>query len=1282
MGESAKVSTKKPEVKSKESAPKTQEAECPRSMNSHYDRMLFLQKSIGNQAVQRLFKSGRIQARLQTSRPGDAHEREADRLAEQVMQMAEPQVQRQAEEEEKEPIQTKPVAGQITPLVQRQQEEEKEPLQPSSESATPLVRRQEEEEETLQAKDGPSQSSDVPSDVVTHIDSARGGGQPLPESARAHFEPRFGRDLSQVRVHSDSRAATTSRRLDARALTHGRDIFFGAGKYQPETTSGKYLLAHELTHVVQQGKAPASTSSDLTRPASRLSTDSVNRVQRQPEAPGPATKAPAKPTDEVAPGVMELKNKAQVEPNDSIATWLSARESKRGKANVRFGKIAEGTIEVERSGDKYRLKKKQAIPLSHPIFSRIGKAGSPLTPSLVLYTQNDKIFGYVGLGASAKNRSALVAQLQKAPDIVGLAGFDFGKRLPITNKLEGGKLRLGLAGVPITLGGVFTGSITLEADDEEITNFEGSANVNVSRLASVKMEMNRSEDGLVTGKVAANVQLPKNFTGSVDVLWDGQAITGEGTVGYQGEKLSGELTLKVMEAAEAQKLETTKKAPPKEGSAAPAPGKTPGKRGKQKLVVFGEGNLTFSFTDWLNGTAHVIVDPKGFVTIIGKIAPQKEFELFPQKDYNKKLFKLEARASYGIPVVGNIFIFANIGMDAFAKLGPAKFYKMVVEGTYSTDPDKCKDFSIQGSLNISAAAGLRLRGEAGAGLEILGHDIKAGAGINAIAGIRGYAEATPKIGYREKPAAEGVDKKGEFFIRGDLEIAAQPFLGLNGDLFVEIDAPWWSPCPDKRWTWPLGGKEWPIGGSFGAKASVDYVFGSAQAPAIELQPVDFSADKFLTDLYSDKAKSGGGKGKEKPGKWKEKNTKDAAPPKAAAKGDAKVGKPPELPPAKPKVKPGGPKRAVKPAPPNARTAEGKTVKELEKEAAKKGRKPEAKSPKKGTVKEEGTESGKRIEKGTISDFRVEESFSMAGEGHKLLATQTKGKFKVTVATNPKDLKTALRNSLKELDQSSRSGKEKREYSTLLQQFLSAANDIVHEVENERNEIEKGVKYDRKSVERALEQEVRRKLAKLANQLEPFAKDAGIKSLDDFYAAPPSERYIPGHPNQTEVGTFIRKRLYDILGWSTIRAQVVSDEEQRVKDRVKKVQEDGDQNAWTHLEKTGLVEPNASIENYDPEDVRYAVDHKEPIAKRWSERGGRNSSDDVRHRQMSERKNLQLVTLKWNSLKGSEAEGKRAAYTPHVGLGFMSQYADGGIRGALEIHGQPFVDASGEPIKKK
>ena len=78
------------------------------------------------------------------------------------------------------------------------------------------------------------------------------GGESLSQSTRAFFEPRLGQDFSDVRVHSDAAAADSARSLNALAFTAGRDIVFGAGQYAPDSPDGRRLLAHELTHVVQQ----------------------------------------------------------------------------------------------------------------------------------------------------------------------------------------------------------------------------------------------------------------------------------------------------------------------------------------------------------------------------------------------------------------------------------------------------------------------------------------------------------------------------------------------------------------------------------------------------------------------------------------------------------------------------------------------------------------------------------------------------------------------------------------------------------------------------------------------------------------------------------------------------------------------------------------------------------------------------------------------------------------------------------------------------------------------
>ncbi|RLB60373.1 MAG: hypothetical protein DRG80_05420 [Deltaproteobacteria bacterium] len=68
------------------------------------------------------------------------------------------------------------------------------------------------------------------------------------------MEERFGVDFSNVRIHADSEAACMARVLNAEAFTYGRDIYFGEGRYKPNTLTGKWLLANELVHVVQQSK--------------------------------------------------------------------------------------------------------------------------------------------------------------------------------------------------------------------------------------------------------------------------------------------------------------------------------------------------------------------------------------------------------------------------------------------------------------------------------------------------------------------------------------------------------------------------------------------------------------------------------------------------------------------------------------------------------------------------------------------------------------------------------------------------------------------------------------------------------------------------------------------------------------------------------------------------------------------------------------------------------------------------------------------------------------------
>lgn len=184
--------------------------------------------------VRQALRATRIQAKLTISQPNDKHEQEADRMAEAVMRMPAPQMQRQPEnneEKQEELIRTKPISAKITPLIQRR--------------VIP-----EDEERQVQAR-GNGKTSRVTPYFKSGL-NILGNGQPLSKETRAFFEPRFGRDFSGVRVHTDYRANQLTRSINARAFTKENDIVFGKGEFAPETKKGRNLIAHELVHTIQQ----------------------------------------------------------------------------------------------------------------------------------------------------------------------------------------------------------------------------------------------------------------------------------------------------------------------------------------------------------------------------------------------------------------------------------------------------------------------------------------------------------------------------------------------------------------------------------------------------------------------------------------------------------------------------------------------------------------------------------------------------------------------------------------------------------------------------------------------------------------------------------------------------------------------------------------------------------------------------------------------------------------------------------------------------------------------
>jgi Domain of unknown function (DUF4157)/Predicted lipoprotein of unknown function (DUF2380) len=179
-------------TRGKADIPRRQSTGLSRHRGRDYDPTLSMQRNIGNQLLWQMLASQQVQTKLLMGQPNDPYEQEANQVASQVMQAKE--------------------MGGKTPAF------------------TPAME--------------PS------------IHGAGTGGQPMPEETSAFFGMRFGHDFSRVRIHSDGQAAESANSVQARAFTLGNHVVFAAGQYNPHSYQGRSLLAHELTHVIQQEGHP------------------------------------------------------------------------------------------------------------------------------------------------------------------------------------------------------------------------------------------------------------------------------------------------------------------------------------------------------------------------------------------------------------------------------------------------------------------------------------------------------------------------------------------------------------------------------------------------------------------------------------------------------------------------------------------------------------------------------------------------------------------------------------------------------------------------------------------------------------------------------------------------------------------------------------------------------------------------------------------------------------------------------------------------------------------
>lgn len=213
------------------------------------------------------------QTKLAMGTPGDRFEQEADRVADRIVQR----------------VESGGLGRNHLPAVQAK-------CTACREGGEDLRRQVEpgNEDELLQAKAG-TLPAVVPDSVQNGLAAGRGGGQALSPELRGEMEGAFQRDFSGVRIHTGGSAESLNRDLKARAFTYDRDIFFNAGEFSPNTRGGRHLLAHELTHTVQQRTGTTSMVQRDLKAYNTPQTDvlpsmgmgmSTSYVEMTAEAPG------------------------------------------------------------------------------------------------------------------------------------------------------------------------------------------------------------------------------------------------------------------------------------------------------------------------------------------------------------------------------------------------------------------------------------------------------------------------------------------------------------------------------------------------------------------------------------------------------------------------------------------------------------------------------------------------------------------------------------------------------------------------------------------------------------------------------------------------------------------------------------------------------------------------------------------------------------------------------------------------------------------------------------
>ena len=384
-----------------------------------------------------------VQCKLAIGAPDDPLENEADAMADKIMRMPEQNfIQRKcADCQEEEKVQTKPMET----FIQRKCDDcEKEDEKINRKPLSSFVQ-----------KKGTGNGTVASESISDQIQSGKGNGSAMDDNTMSFMQNRFGLDFSDVKIHTNDNAVQMNRDLNAKAFTVGKDIYFNEGQYQPGSFSGKQLLAHELTHTLQQGKNISRLVQRKCSPGSPAADEAeyITGSGKDKMAYNFSDEGGADAFIKKNPGKNLVCHPTQKGSKTVYAIYQKSKPGATAEPKLEYPKFVDAEIDLDLNGSmtsrelhlSIKLKGKQvAITFSHVAGTK--KQVVTFTPDNIEITKDFSVFDLIGtdgvhpleihvLGMSKKDpKKADVYFISITPNpLPGLYGFNLS-RPPFTDK--------------------------------------------------------------------------------------------------------------------------------------------------------------------------------------------------------------------------------------------------------------------------------------------------------------------------------------------------------------------------------------------------------------------------------------------------------------------------------------------------------------------------------------------------------------------------------------------------------------------------------------------------------------------------------------------------------------------------------------------------------------------------------------------------------------------------------------------------------------------------------